>query len=62
MKKTIFIVLWFLIWFAFNPSIAVLIGWPVFVFFISEEIDKIQQKQKQKLKKKFCFISKTYLV
>lgn len=54
MKKTIFLVLGFLIWFAFNPSIAVLIGWPVFVFFISEEIDKIQQKQN--FKKKFIFI------
>ena len=53
MKKAIFLVLGFLIWFAFNPSIAVLIGWPAFVFFISEEIDKIQQKQK--LRKKFVF-------
>ena len=54
MKKTIFLVLGFLIWFAFNPSIAVLIGWPTFVYFFFAEIDKIQQKQK--FKKRFCFI------
>ena len=54
MKKTIFLVLGFLVRFAFNPSIAVLIGWPAFVYFFFAEIDKIQQKQN--FKRKFIFI------